>query len=159
MINILYIYLNVINIIACVFAICGMEYVTNMIGMKNTYVYGLISFGISMLFTAIFPNVIVLNICAAISGLGYAAINTIPNSLITAYHARPGFYYSNDDDRGFGGDLAIMDSSYLLSQIILSLFLGQIVDATGMPHCYMLVASICSFIAAYLANKYVTFPV
>ena len=53
------------------------------------------------------------------SGLGYAVITTIPNSLVTKYHEQPGLYYGADAGKaGVGADIAILDSGYYLSQVL-----------------------------------------
>ncbi len=59
-----------------------------------------------------------LNLAAAASGLGYAVITTIPNTLITMYHEEPELYYGSHSARaGVGEDIAILDSGYFLSQV------------------------------------------
>lgn len=133
--------------------------------LKFVYMFGLLTFGLSMLLTVLYPNVIVLNICAAISGLGFSVTTTVPYTLITLYHTFSDVFYRDpgvDGDTscdassvGYGEDIAILDSSYYMSQIILSTFMGQIVEMTGMPHLYMVASSLCGFIAAYLARKVV----
>ncbi len=139
----------------------------NLVGLKTTYIFGLTMFGISMLFTVIFPSVVVLNVCAAFSGLGFAVATTIPCTLITKYHDQPEVYFKDtrgvdpetaDDANaiGVGGDMAILDSTYYLSQIILSAFMGKIVEMTGLPHFYIGTASICGFLSAAFATR-VTF--
>ena len=63
-----------------------------------------------------------LNLAAAASGLGYAVITTIPNTLITMYHEEPELYYGSHSARaGVGEDIAILDSGYFLSQVLPSL--------------------------------------
>ena len=69
------------------------HHIIQAIGLRNTYLTGLITFGFSMTFTVAFPNVVVLNVCAAISGLGFAVITTIPNTLVTMYHNHPEVFF------------------------------------------------------------------
>jgi hypothetical protein len=47
---------------------------------------------------------------------------------ITKYHANPEIYYRGRDDLtvGFGSDMAVIDLTYYLSQIILSVVMGQV---------------------------------
>ena len=120
-------------------------------------------FGLSMAFTVAFPTVIVLNICAAFSGLGFAVATTIPCTLITRYHEQPEVFFR--DTRGIGGinpnagvgeDMAVLDSTYYLSQIILSVFMGKLVEMTGLPHFYIAIASLCGIMSAIMATR-VTF--
>lgn len=144
---------------ACIFSSFVQDSLTNLIGTKTTYIFGLVIFGISMLFTVTFPSVVVLNVCAAFSGLGFAVATTIPGTLITRYHDHPEIFFRDtrcnfDSEKdGIGGDMAILDSTYYLSQIILSIFMGKIVDATGLPHFYIVAASICGFLSAILATR------
>ena len=65
----------------------------NLVGNKVLYISGLTLFGVSMLFTVIFPSVVVLNVCAAFSGLGFAVATTIPCTLITKYHEQPEIFF------------------------------------------------------------------
>ena len=54
---------------------------------------------------------------------------------------------------GVGEDMAVLDSTYYLSQIILSVFMGQLVEATGLPHFYIVIASLCGFLSAIMATR------
>ena len=67
---------------ACLFASFVQDSLTNLIGLKSLYLFGLITFGTSMLITVLFPSVIVLNVCAAFSGVGSAVATTIPGTLV-----------------------------------------------------------------------------
>ena len=137
---------------------------SNMVGLKATYIFGLFTFGLSMLFTVLFPSVVVLNICAAFSGVGFAVATTIPCTLITKYHEQPEIFFrdtrttvhaesTNTAHNGVGGDMAVLDSTYYLSQIILSLFMGKLVEVTGLPHFYIAIASCCGFLSALLGSR------
>ena len=57
--------------------------------MRATYIFGLVTFAVSMLVMVIFPNVLMVNLCAALSGFGTAVANTIPGTLVTKYHQSP----------------------------------------------------------------------
>lgn len=46
-----------------------------------------------------------------------------------------------------------MDTAYYLSQVILSLVMGKLVEVTGKPELYMAVASLCGFAAVFSATK------
>ena len=86
--------------------------VSDAIGLRNTYILGMSSFALSMALTVAFPVVPVLNACAAVSGVGYSVITTIPNTLVTMYHARPEVFLRGrrGGRKGFGEDIAIFDS-------------------------------------------------
>ncbi|XP_059082872.1 solute carrier family 45 member 3-like isoform X2 [Tigriopus californicus] len=147
------------SITAFLFAVFLQNQLTAVIGLRNTYIFGLLSFAFAMLFTVLFPNVTVLNVCAAISGIGFTVITSVPNTLITFYHAQANVYFkARSDGGGYGQDIAILDTAYYMSQIILSLVMGQLVEMSGLPHLYIIMASICGFVAAYSATKVVFCP-
>ena len=54
---------------------------------------------------------------------------------------------------GIGEDMAVLDSTYYLSQIILSVFMGKLVEATGLPHFYIVISSLCGFLSAIMATR------
>lgn len=56
-------------------------------------------------------------------------------------------------DRGVGGDMAMLDSAYFSSQIILSLTISYIVHITGTVRCYMYTAGIISVIGIYCIKR------
>ena len=67
-----------------------------MIGLRETYLLGLVIFAVSMFLTvASGRNVVALNVFAAVSGVGFAVITTIPNSLITMYRASPDLFFED----------------------------------------------------------------
>ena len=78
---------------ACLFSSFVQDSLASLIGLKTTYIFGLAMFGLSMFFTVVFPSVVVLNICAAFSGLGFAVATTIPCSLLTRYHQQPDLFF------------------------------------------------------------------
>lgn len=57
--------------------------------------------------------------------------------------------------RGMGTDIAILDSAYLLSQVVPSLFMGSIVQLFHSVTTYMACASLLSVVAVYFSRKIV----
>ncbi len=57
--------------------------------------------------------------------------------------------------RGMGTDIAILDSAYLLSQVVSSLFMGSIVQLFQSVTAYMACASLLSLVAVYFSSKIV----
>ncbi|XP_042589696.1 solute carrier family 45 member 3-like [Cyprinus carpio] len=55
--------------------------------------------------------------------------------------------------RGMGTDIAILDSAYLLSQVVPSLFMGSIVQLFQSVTAYMVCASLLSLVAVYFSSK------
>jgi len=148
------------SITACVYAVFIQEHVTRMLGLRRSYQLGLGIFAISMAVTVLNTSSLsCLNLAAAASGLGYAVITTIPNALVTMYHEDPMLYFGVDAGKaGVGADIAILDSGYYLSQIGLSLVMGRLVEMTGLPHYYIIVACISGLAATLAANKVVFSP-
>jgi len=54
--------------------------------------------------------------------------------------------------RGMGTDIALLDSAYLLSQVVPSLFMGSIVQFFSVT-AYMACASLLSVVAVYFSSK------
>ena len=54
--------------------------------LQATYFYGMASFFVAMLVMTFSSNIVLTNLCAAITGLGYATITTIPYLLLSFYH-------------------------------------------------------------------------
>ncbi|KAJ8002758.1 hypothetical protein DPEC_G00162270 [Dallia pectoralis] len=66
-------------------------------------------------------------------------------------HEEPESY----EERGVGLDFAILDSTFLLSQVFPTLFMGMIVQFTKSVSAYMACSAIFGVIAIYLANRVV----
>ena len=98
------------SITACLFSSFVQDSIANLIGLKNTYIFGLAIFGLSMGLTVVFPSVIVLNICAAFSGLGFAVATTIPCTLITRYHEQPEVFFR---DTRIGNFISLFDVVFI----------------------------------------------
>ncbi|KFM63930.1 Solute carrier family 45 member 3, partial [Stegodyphus mimosarum] len=117
-------------------------------GKHKIFLFGMLSFSLSMLGTVLTNNLFLVNVFAAASGLGLAAITTVPYSLVTEYYSKKEFESSY---RGVGEDMAVLDSAFYLSQIIPSLFLGHIVEYTKSSSSYMVVAALCGTFASYFS--------
>ena len=68
------------------------EPLIQVIGMKATYLFGLLTFAISMCLLVVFPFTLSVNLCGALSGFGTAVANTIPGTLVTKYNTCPELY-------------------------------------------------------------------
>lgn len=137
----------------------GLENLIKWFGLRRTYFYSLMAFAACMFLTVLLPSVSVMLLCTAISGVSTAVTASIPYALITIYHNNPEVFYlqaMNDESnkkQGLAACLAITDQTYTLSQILLSLFLGQLVEVTGLPSMYILVSAMCSFLAAWFSTR------
>jgi hypothetical protein len=54
---------------------------------------------------------------------------------------------------------AVIDLTYYLSQILLSVVMGPLVEWTGLPHFYIIVSALCAFGAAASSTKVVFEPI
>ncbi|XP_023323954.1 solute carrier family 45 member 3 [Eurytemora carolleeae] len=126
------------SVTAGIYAVFIQEHVTNAFGLRISYQIGLIVFSVSMGATVMLSSSLSwLNLAAAGSGLGYAVVTTIPNTLVTMYQENHSLYYGPNVRGGVGEAIAILDSGYYLSQICLSLVMGRLVEMTGLPHYYI----------------------
>lgn len=146
-------------------------------GLRRTYFTGLAVFTICMTGTLLSNNLTFINILAALSGTGFAAITTVPYMLVTAYHSNKQVYFSDcpghedecdiensnngedeSESRGFGADIAVLNAAYFLSQIILSLFVGTIVDLLHSVRAYIAISAIFGLLACYCTTKVIYPP-
>lgn len=90
--------------------------------------------------------------------------HSFSGTLLTRYHEQPEIFFRDTrsgthdgtPSTGVGEDMAVLDSTYYMSQIILSVFMGKLVEMTGFPHFYIIIASLCGFLSAIMATR-VTF--
>ena len=95
---------------ALLFSSCLQKYVISLVGLRSTYLSGLVIFAVCMFLTvASGPNIFALNFFAAVSGIGFAVITTIPNGLITMYRANSDLFYK---DRIRGKSVVGLDSIF-----------------------------------------------
>lgn len=59
------------------------------------------------------------------------------------------------EERGLGTDVAVLDIAYFLSQIILSVCMGPLVDLTGSALPYMVVAALTGAVSVYCGSRVV----
>ena len=70
------------------------------------------------------------------------------------YQSHPDFFYADVTARhGTAFNMSVMDSGLYISQIILSMIAGPLVESTGMNQMYMVISSVCGFASAYSANS------
>ncbi|KAK7471753.1 hypothetical protein BaRGS_00035635 [Batillaria attramentaria] len=63
---------------------------------------------------------------------------------------------ANGPERGIGTDMAVLDSAYFLSQVILSVLMGGIVHITGTVVSYMVTAGAFGLLACFFIQHIVT---
>jgi len=144
------------SITAIVYAVFVQEHMIRWLGLKGAYKLGLAVHSASMAATVLFSSSLTcINLAAAASGVGYAVVTTIPNSLVTMYNEEAVTYYGTNTWGGVGEAIAILDSGYYLSQICLSVVMGHLVELTGLPHYYVIVACVAGVAAILISDKVV----
>ncbi|XP_076339258.1 solute carrier family 45 member 3-like [Tachypleus tridentatus] len=123
-------------------------------GPRTVFILGMMCFTISMIVTVLTESIVLVNICSGISGVGLAALTTIPYSLLDMYHSKKEYHEESSSNgvRGLGEDVAYLDAAYYLSQIVLSVVMGYTVYLTGSAAAYMVVAALCGILSCYTAT-------
>ncbi|XP_046394216.1 solute carrier family 45 member 3-like [Ischnura elegans] len=128
-------------------------------GLRWTYLCGLMTFSACMFGILVSSDIKLLNLFAAFSGVGFAAITTIPNSLVAIYRSNQQTYFFDvREDRGSGEDFAVLDLAYYLGQILLSVVMSYIGQLLGQPQCYIIFAGLAGLASCYFANKVIFSP-
>ncbi|XP_046561467.1 solute carrier family 45 member 3-like [Haliotis rubra] len=130
-------------------------------GSQLTYLVGMSSFCFAMMGMVLFRNVYIVNIMAAFTGFAYATVTTIPFILVSKYHIDKEIYFfdvmsSNGQSlsaRGIATDMAVLDSAYFLSQVVLATAMGYIVHITGTVYAYMVCAGVMGLLACFFIQK------
>ncbi|KAK3612497.1 hypothetical protein CHS0354_024467 [Potamilus streckersoni] len=137
-------------------------------GCRLTYLFGMMSFCCAMFGIVLVDNIIFVNTMAALTGIGYATLTTIPFILVTKYHAKKELYFSDTIQPGISGnkppllpargiatDMGMMDSAYFLSQVVLSGLMGYVVHITGSVVSYMVTAGVMGVVACIFIQNIV----
>lgn len=149
------------SLTACLYAFFVQQHLVHLLGHRLVFLGGMGVFTLSMTATIAAPSITFVNVVTALSGVGFAAITSTPNMLVTLYNSDRGVYMWDDpspeggEERGLGTDVAVLDTAFFLSQIILSVSMGPLVDLTGSALPYMVVAALTSFVAVYCGTRIV----
>ena len=85
---------------------------------------------------------------------GTSVATHVPLTLVTMYQSHPDIFYADVTARhGTAFNMSVMDSGLYISQIILSMIAGPLVESTGMNQMYMVISSVCGFAASYASLK------
>lgn len=79
---------NFLMFIAALYAASVQENLIYHFGQRKVYLFGMFAFSVSLLGTVLSNSLLLVNLFAALSGLGLAAITTIPYSLTTEYYKK-----------------------------------------------------------------------
>ncbi|KAH9518809.1 hypothetical protein Btru_006319 [Bulinus truncatus] len=132
------------------------ERLTAAYGYKTTFTLGMVSFVFSMMGMVLIRHIYFVNLMAAATGFAYSTITTIPFMLVSKYHADKKLYFADlppallsDTERGIGSDIAVLDWSYFLSQVVMTAAMGTIVHITGTIVSYMVTAGAMGILSIY----------
>ncbi|GFR22388.1 membrane-associated transporter protein [Trichonephila clavata] len=126
-------------------------------GAKATYVGGQMVYSIGMVVMAITRHKIAVILLSPTAGVMYSTLFTMPYLLIAHYHSTNTF--SNEKKgcvggvRGIGTDVAAVSSMVFLSQFVLSILMGSIVEAVGSNVATVCTAALLSFCGAISATQ------
>ncbi|WAR03056.1 S45A3-like protein [Mya arenaria] len=128
-------------------------------GCRLTYSIGMGSFVFAMCGIVLFRSVMFVNLMAAMTGIAYATVTTIPYILVTKYHSDKQAYFFETPQvaaRGVATDMATLDSAYFLAQVVLSCIMGYIVYMTGSVLSYMVTAGVMGVLSLYFIQNVIT---
>lgn len=149
------------SLTACLYAFFIQQHIVRLLGHRAVFIGGLFIFAITMTATIAAPTVPFLNVVTALSGVGFAALTSTPNMLVTLYNSDRQLYMWDGnssefgEEQGLGTDVAVLDTAYFLAQIILSVFMGPLVDLTGSALPYMVVSALTGLVAVYCGTRVV----
>ncbi|EEC20085.1 sucrose transport protein, putative, partial [Ixodes scapularis] len=117
------------------------------------------SFALAMPGLLLFTNVGALLTLSAVTGLASAALDSIPYSLIRRREAEDSslrledYFQGAKHQPGVGQCLAVLDTAEYLAQVLLSMFMGYTIYATGTVASYVCVSTLCAVAACYACSR------
>ncbi|XP_064635225.1 solute carrier family 45 member 3-like [Lineus longissimus] len=138
-------------------ALCSvfMETLVDRFGSKWTFLSGMVSFTIALTVMVFSKNFFMVMFLATLTGFSNTVVTTIPFSLITMYQDdKEVFFYDIDySTRGTAQDISILDSSYYLSQVILTMIVGYVAHLCGTVAAYMVCSALFGIVACYCVTQ------
>lgn len=126
-------------------------------GAKSVYVGGQLVYCVGMIGMAAARHPVAVILLSPTAGVMYSTLFTMPYLLIAHYHYTQKFRDDKNGGecgiRGIGTDVAVVSSMVFLSQFILSLSVGSIVDAVGSKVATVCAASFLSACGAISATQ------
>ncbi|KAG8200107.1 hypothetical protein JTE90_001960 [Oedothorax gibbosus] len=136
------------------------EAIIKKIGAKPTYIGGQLVYSVGMVVMAVTRHKVAVILLSPTAGIMYATLFTMPYLLIAHYHCTNKFSESAEcmnpvepTIRGIGTDVAAVSSMVFLSQFVLSLSMGTIVEAVGSNVATVCAASLLSACGALCATQ------
>ncbi|XP_029959531.1 solute carrier family 45 member 4-like [Salarias fasciatus] len=130
------------------------------LNIKVVYVVGTLAFSVGAAIMAIFPNVYVTMVLIGTMGIMSMSMSYCPYALLGQYHEIKQYidHSPANTKRGFGIDCAILTCQVYISQILVAVALGSIVEAIGSVRVVPVVASAGSFAGFLTACFLVIYP-
>ncbi|XP_040044100.2 solute carrier family 45 member 4 [Gasterosteus aculeatus] len=130
------------------------------LSIKVIYIVGTLAFSIGTAVMAIFPNVYVSMVMISSMGIISMSISYCPYALLGQYHEMKEYirHSPGNSRRGFGIDCAILSCQVYISQILVALALGAVVEAVGSVRVIPMVASGGSLLGFFTALFLVIYP-
>lgn len=130
------------------------------LNIKVVYIVGTLAFSVGTAVMAIFPNVYVTMVMISTMGIMSMSMSYCPYALLGQYHEIKQYIEHSpaNTQRGFGIDCAILTCQVYISQILVAVALGSIVEAIGSVRVVPVVASAGSFAGFLTACFLVIYP-
>lgn len=130
------------------------------LNIKVVYVVGTLAFSVGTAIMAIFPNVYVSMVMISTMGIISMSMCYCPFALLGQYHEIKEYIYHSPANtrRGFGIDCAILTCQVYISQILVAVAVGSIVEGIGSVRVVPVVASAGSFASFLTACFLVIYP-
>lgn len=125
-------------------------------GAKSVYIGGQLVYSVGMIMMGLSQHKIAVILLSPTAGVMYSTLFTMPYLLIAHYHSIKKFQNEKEGEervRGLGTDVATVSSMVFLSQFILSLSMGSIVEAVKSNVATVYVASVLSACGAICATQ------
>eukprot|EP00057_Strongylocentrotus_purpuratus_P003292 XP_003726336.1 PREDICTED: solute carrier family 45 member 3 [Strongylocentrotus purpuratus] len=143
------------SIISAVFSLVIGAVITRW-GAVRTYLFGMVLFTCATFVMLFMDGIVFTLLLASLTGFANATITTVPYTLLTGYHQKKELYYQDSDDTGVhgkGADLALLDSAYILSEVISSFAFGIIVEMTETTGAYIACSFACGLVSCFMVLR------
>ncbi|XP_066276254.1 solute carrier family 45 member 3-like [Branchiostoma lanceolatum] len=142
-------------VMAAVFSMF-LETVVKQIGERRTLQLSMALFTVAMTLLVFVRTPVMVVMMSALTGFASAAANSLPYTLVGAYHEQQEIFFAFDSplteslrSSGVGVHMAALDSSYFLAQIMLSALMGYIVHITHSVTTYITCAALLGVAACF----------
>ncbi|KAG0410720.1 hypothetical protein HPB47_012141 [Ixodes persulcatus] len=137
-----------------VYSLCFQWRLTARLGQRVGLYTAMGSFALALPGLLLFTNVGALLTLSAVTGLASAALDSIPYVLACFYCANKQDYFQGAKHQpGVGQCLAVLDTAEYLAQVLLSMFMGYTIYATGTVASYVCVSTLCAVAACYACSR------